>query len=92
MPLISSGDKRMYTSETPGGRERLKYLRFQLCKGVRIIASDVTFEGILIDVSVGWGGLLLNTARSLRPANPSTLVSTNSLRIPRNWCAASMEI
>ena len=43
----------MYTSETPGGRERLKYLRFQLRKGVRIIASDVTFEGILIDVSVG---------------------------------------
>ena len=84
----------MYTSETPGGRERRKYLRFQLRKGVRIIASDVTFEGILIDVSVrgGGGGLLLNTARSSRPANPSTLISTNSVRIPRNWCAASMGI
>ncbi len=46
----------MYTSETPGGRERRKYLRFQLRKGVRIIASDVTFEGKLIDVSVFGGG------------------------------------
>ena len=81
----------MYTSETPGGRERRKYLRFQLRKGVRIIASDVTYEGTLIDVSV-CGGLLLNTARSLRPANPSTLISTNSVCIPRNWCAASMEM
>jgi hypothetical protein len=43
----------MYTSETPGGRERRKHLRFQLRKGVRIIASDVTFEGTLIDISVG---------------------------------------
>ena len=80
----------MYTSETPGGRERRKYLRFQLRKGVRIIASHVTFEGTLIDVSAG--GLLLNTARSLRTANPSTLISTNSVCIPRNWCAASMEM
>ena len=46
----------MYTGETPGGRARRKYLRFQLRKGVRVIASDVTFEGTLIDISVCVGG------------------------------------
>ncbi len=43
----------MYTSETPGGRERRKHLRYQLRKGLRINAPDVTCDGTLIDISVG---------------------------------------
>ena len=46
----------MYTSETLGGRARRKYLRFQLRKEVWIIASDVNFEGTLINISVCGGG------------------------------------
>jgi hypothetical protein len=43
----------MYTSETPGGRERRKHSRYQLRKELRINASDVTCDGTLIDISVG---------------------------------------
>lgn len=43
----------MYTSETPGGRERRKHPRYDLRRPVRIMIGDFARHGELIDVSVG---------------------------------------
>ena len=43
----------MYTSGTPGGRERRKHTRFQLRRDVRIDRGDTSYEGTLLDISVG---------------------------------------
>ena len=43
----------MYTSETPGGRERRKHPRYNLRRPVRILIGDFSRHGELIDISVG---------------------------------------
>lgn len=43
----------MYTSETPGGRERRKHHRFQMRKDVLLLVGDEEQDGTLIDISVG---------------------------------------
>ncbi len=43
----------MYTSGTPGGRERRKHTRFQIRKDVLIDCDGKAYEGTLIDISVG---------------------------------------
>ena len=52
----------MYTSGTPGGRERRKHRRFEISKRVTIIHGDLEIEGVLQDISVGGAAIECSAA------------------------------